>query len=347
MVPIGAFVLVGEHGRLRKAITLMAGSIAVGTVFAIERNLMLAFAFGYVYFAVATLIVHRWLRPMLSDARVTQGAVFAILFFLFVVFPGTALSPWIGAMLLIGWELALKGYSYLRETCGRPALLRDCALFILCDPTIVYVDRARRVQGCVTRQSFLRIGLGLFLGAIAAGVLSRLVAHAKPTNPSEVAVFGGLRFLSLYAAFSGLAHVQVPLMRLAGYVVPERYNFPFLARDPLDFWRRWNTYVGRWAQRYLFLPAMRRVRAGSLRGAIALGSTFLAVGGLHDAYTYFGDFTLRLPSTTSFALIAASTLLWLTLDEALRRARAGRVPRQVVAQASFVVLLLLGAAYWR
>jgi D-alanyl-lipoteichoic acid acyltransferase DltB (MBOAT superfamily) len=86
--------------------------------------------------------------------------------------------------------------------------------------------------------------------------------------------------------------MQIGLMRLIGYEVPERYRYPFLARSPEDFWRRWNTWLGSWAKRYLFYPLALHLRRNYrklwpvLQQAAAVVATFLFIGLLHDFAAY-------------------------------------------------------------
>jgi D-alanyl-lipoteichoic acid acyltransferase DltB (MBOAT superfamily) len=39
-----------------------------------------------------------------------------------------------------------------------------------------------------------------------------------------------------------------------GIVLPENFNFPYLATSPKDFWRRWHISLSGWIRDYLYLP---------------------------------------------------------------------------------------------
>jgi hypothetical protein len=74
-----------------------------------------------------------------------------------------------------------------------------------------------------------------------------------------------------------------------GHGVPERYRYPLLASGPQDFWLRWNVWVSRWAQRYIYVPvahAIVRRRGGRAGPIIAVMAAFLGVGLLHDLGVY-------------------------------------------------------------
>src|SRR5262249_49206419 len=88
---------------------------------------------------------------------------------------------------------------------------------------------------------------------------------------------------------SGLASLQIGYMRCIGYRVPERYRLPFLATSPQDFWRRWNTWIGRWGYRYVFFPTCRGLARSSIgRNSLAVAAiaTFVVIGLLHDLGIY-------------------------------------------------------------
>jgi hypothetical protein len=163
------------------------------------------------------------------------------------------------------------------------------------------------------------------------------------------------RFGAAYLQQSGLASVQIGLMTLAGYTVPECYRLPFLARSPQEFWQRWNVWVGSWARRYVFIPSSfglrRRYRWLPVPVATAIGVlvTFLAIGLLHDAPQY-GAHALRpvgawpFPKTTVLLLFCGATLiLWAWGARLLRRfgleGSRFRLPRSVTASVAIFVVL--------
>jgi D-alanyl-lipoteichoic acid acyltransferase DltB (MBOAT superfamily) len=136
--------------------------------------------------------------------------------------------------------------------------------------------------------------------------------------------------VGLYCAHSGLASFQIGWMRLFGHELPERYRYPLLATSPQDFWHRWNTWVGEWARRYLFVPvshaAIRRFGGalGVNAGAIV---AFAGVGLLHDLGVWvvraaFGAYRVSLRLTLMFVVFGVVLVAW----RALANAWAKRAP---------------------
>jgi len=164
-----------------------------------------------------------------------------------------------------------------------------------------------------------------------------------------VALHGVLRLLTRYAAHSGLASLQIGLTRCAGWQVPERYDFPLLARSPMDFWRRWNTYVRVWLEAYVFLPlataVARRSRSRAAQAVVAF-SVLVASGLLHDGYLFAGEHVASTRFTRLFLAAGLVALLWRLgggVSTALRARLAG-VPARRYDVTVFVTSHLLMAS---
>ena len=211
-------------------------------------------------------------------------------------------SPYNAIGVVWGWEMTLSAFSYMTD--GRRGKecpsLGDALFFIIVDPTFVYPGRSQKLPNDTPRlPGLFRICIGTF--GIWANEALRL-AHARRALPlappldqigavADYAVFAAhylLRGLGFYLSHSGLASVQIGLMRAVGFVTPERYVFPFLAASPQEFWQRFNRWVGAWVSRYVYYPfahrlSPRRAMIPSAWGTpVALLVTFVAVGLLHD-----------------------------------------------------------------
>ena len=205
-----------------------------------------------------------------------------------IVYPSPRALPTIG----IGFEAALSAYSYGVDAQRRPSppTRGDCLFFILVNPCLVYPERGRMFEdGSGSVRGAARVVLGA-----ATWIAQLFVTATLATSPSITNLYGrfwlltGGAAIALYFAHSGLASIQIGLMRMAGHVVGERYNKPFLARNPLDFWKRWNRYLGSWIKRYVFVPSAFRIHRALPRlparatAALAVILTFAVVGALHE-----------------------------------------------------------------
>lgn len=58
----------------------------------------------------------------------------------------------------------------------------------------------------------------------------------------------------LYFDFSGYSDMAIGIARLFGYRIMENFNWPYLARNVSDFWKRWHMSLTGWFRDYLFIP---------------------------------------------------------------------------------------------
>jgi hypothetical protein len=229
--------------------------------------------------------------------------------------------------LVLGWDLMLSAYSYCVETskASNDPPLGACWFFLLVNPALVYTQRGRQVgEPAIHTRSLARCGAGMLsLFAATAFLLPmhtllKKSAWTSSSGPRQIATLlgvGAVRFLIEYWRQSGLANVQIGMLRQLGYELPERFVLPILARDLADFWRRWNTYVGQWLLRYVFVPCSLRIGRewglGTAAKGLGIIVTFLATGLLHDVNAYAHRPVIEAQSTALFALNGIAILLWL------------------------------------
>jgi hypothetical protein len=222
---------------------------------------------------------------------------------------------------MLGWELTMSSYSYCVETSrgATVASLRECLFFLFVNPTLVYTVRGRPLSGPGGYRGLARACVGAAVMLFDFEVLIPMARNLRHTSPlswlqagalQTLALCGLVQFFAVYAAHSSLAHIQIGIMRHLGWEVPERYSVPILAKSPMDFWRRWNTYVRVWLEAYLFLPLaqrMARTNTGRWGQAGAAIATLLASGLLHDACAFAGSQQWK-PTMTTFFLSACVLL---------------------------------------
>jgi len=103
--------------------------------------------------------------------------------------------------------------------------------------------------------------------------------------------------LQIYFDFAAYSNMAIGDAQLIGIQLPENFQFPYLARNPVDFWSRWHMTLTRWIRDYLFFPINARYRGApvplylSLLGTMAViglwhgaGWGFVLWGALHGAY---------------------------------------------------------------
>jgi alginate O-acetyltransferase complex protein AlgI len=61
----------------------------------------------------------------------------------------------------------------------------------------------------------------------------------------------------LYFNFSGYTDIAIGSARLFGFELPENFNWPFIARNVLDFWNRWHITLTHWIRDYVFMTTYK------------------------------------------------------------------------------------------
>lgn len=95
---------------------------------------------------------------------------------------------------------------------------------------------------------------------------------------ANVLGFGFLSILRAYFDLSAFTDIAIGGGRLLGYNVSENFNRPFMARNIIDFWRRWHLTIAGWAKDYIFSPLM----LGTRRLAFSAFLTMIAMGMWHE-----------------------------------------------------------------
>lgn len=308
------------------------------------------------YFAALTVGVHT-LSAIYAARRADKAALFVLLATAFVLVPSLLVpGPRSVDAQLLGWDLMFSGYSYCIDASRmreRPSL-RECAFFMLVNPTYVFAERGERTGPPAVSAAALRRALGgiawiaLHRVVLAAPLIISARLLSATAAPRLVhALHLSTQALSTYFAHYGSASLVIGLMAMLGHRVPERYEQVYLARSPADFWRRWNTYLGHWARRYVFTPLAvvvpRKLRRLPLRLgiAVALLTTFAFVGLMHD-YVLFAQ-SPSVPTLPWGSLFFGVQALWLLAWVAASKWRPP-LPR-ALATAGSRLLLWVGLIY--
>jgi hypothetical protein len=346
--------------------------VAYGSALGIApRQVLLpsAIALGYLLLVACAVYVAAVRR---SRHRSTRWIVLSSLLFLCLVVPGATFPTFVLAPAIVwGFEVFLSSYSYLVDTdrAPDPGSLGACLEFILVNPQVVYAERGLPVEGLRERARGLGrccVGVATWLArdvaiALASSRLSRQFPVGQSLHLGSYSAFIQLytfQFIAYYLMHSGLASIQIGFGTIAGYRLPERYRYAFLSPTPREFWDRWNTWIGSWAKRYIFVPFslhLRR-RRGPFSGrngaaAIAILLTFACVGLLHDlaasANTSFAAFPARSGArgTLMFLLFGATSALSVGVERAVHRVRfpaiLGRLSMPMRLLCASIVLQIL------
>lgn len=308
---------------------------------------------GLAYFLLLAVVVALF-GPRLRMIAPSPAGIFCLCASACVLVPCiVAPVPEANAVRLLGFEMTLSMYSLLFELslARRPIAPRDAVFFMIVNPTLVWPERGsqslERSPGD-HRGATRRLLAGA--GAITlSGLLLERYRHLEipaSLNPVEPLLAFTVFGLGMCLFHWGGAGIQLACMRLLGWRVPERYDRPWVATNPLDFWGRWNTYVGAWLRRYVFTPRLlewRRSFRGkspaALQGAAVLW-TFVVSGLLHDLVEYPAQFSASLRWVTAFAVAGLSVVVW----EVVRRSLSTVAIRRGATTRSLAFVLAVGGS---
>lgn len=154
----------------------------------------------------------------------------------------------------------------------------------------------RRFDPQLFSEGLSLIFIGLFKKMVLGDNLGHVVAVGF-SNPAQMgtldAWLAAVGFtIQIYVDFSGYTDIGRGSAQLLGYRLPLNFNWPFLAANLTEFWRRWHISLSTWLRDYLFIP-MGGSRVSNMKLKRNLFIT-MALGGLwHGAdwhYVIWGMF---------------------------------------------------------
>lgn len=168
------------------------------------------------------------------------------------------------------------------------------ALFpqLIAGPIVRYRDLAGQLGPRQLSWERMALGLERFIVGLAKKVLlannmgivvDAIFATQAESLPWSVAWLGILAYaLQIYFDFSGYSDMAIGLGRMFGFVIPENFNFPYVARSVREFWRRWHISLSQWFRDYVYIPlgGSRGGRGQTYRNLILV---FLLTGFWHGA----------------------------------------------------------------
>jgi alginate O-acetyltransferase complex protein AlgI len=148
--------------------------------------------------------------------------------------------------------------------------LRDFLAFALFWPTMV-AGPIKRYQNFIPSlykglagptATDAMVGLQrIAIGCVKKWAADNLTGWIEFIEPQFAAQTIGTRWLFLVALafrilldFSGYSDMAIGFARMMGIAVPENFNWPYLARTPMEFWQRWHISLSSWIRDYIYIP---------------------------------------------------------------------------------------------
>ena len=81
-----------------------------------------------------------------------------------------------------------------------------------------------------------------------------------------------------YMQFAGYSDIAIGISMLLGIRLTENFNYPFLASNINDFWKRWHISLSQWCRDYIYTPIASSIRLP----VIAIICSMLVLGLWHE-----------------------------------------------------------------
>lgn len=119
----------------------------------------------------------------------------------------------------------------------------------------------REVSLDAFNQGFTRMIKGMVKKVMIADRIDVFVSYSF-TNVGQIgtlAAWTGIfaYLLQLYYDFSGYTDIAVGLGQMAGFILPENFDHPYLSSSVSEYWRRWHITLGEWFRDYVYMPVSR------------------------------------------------------------------------------------------
>lgn len=195
-----------------------------------------------------------------------------------------------------------------REKKSSKIRFLDTALYIgffpqlIAGPIVRYHDiidqiKKRTESIDLINSGITRFILGLFKKVVLANtcamVADPIMALDATTLSTPAAWLGIAAYtLQLYFDFSGYSDMAIGLGRMFGFRILENFNFPYISKSVIEFWRRWHISLSSWIRDYLYFPLGGSKRSAG-RTYFNLVLVFVLTGFWHGAtwnFIVFGFF---------------------------------------------------------
>lgn len=113
----------------------------------------------------------------------------------------------------------------------------------------------------------------------APATAEQLLNRYEDIATYKIWIFLGVTYLFAYIDFSAYSDIAIGGARLFGFRIMENFNWPIIAVNISDFWRRWHMSLSSFCQNYVYVPVMARKRSPYW----AAFATFLTMGIWHGA----------------------------------------------------------------
>jgi len=117
---------------------------------------------------------------------------------------------------------------------------------------------------------------------LALNFVNRVFESSDFFSSLELFIASIAQTFTLYLDFSGYTDIVIGLALLLGFELSENFNFPFLAQNVTEYWKRWHITLSQWFNKYVYFPMSYYLRRWKKWGtSISVFVVFLISGFWH------------------------------------------------------------------
>jgi len=188
--------------------------------------------------------------------------------------PGVNIKP-LGLELPIGISFyTFQTMSYTIDVyLGQAKVQRNIASFgayvtlfpqLIAGPIIRYQDIDDQLRERDENVWMFASGIRTFMAGLGkkiffantAGAMWEAFKNVPEDQRTVVGCWLGIIFymFQIYFDFSGYSDMAIGLGKMLGFKFLENFNYPYIARNITDFWRRWHMSLSTWFREYVYFP---------------------------------------------------------------------------------------------
>lgn len=95
----------------------------------------------------------------------------------------------------------------------------------------------------------------VLLSNVFAQIADGIFAYQPAELSTAAAWLGAIGYtLQIYFDFSGYSDMAIGLGKMFGFTFLENFNYPYISRSVMEFWRRWHISLSTWFRDYVYIP---------------------------------------------------------------------------------------------
>lgn len=140
------------------------------------------------------------------------------------------------------------------------------ALFpqLIAGPIVRYKDLSDQIKCRKESLGDFNSGVEIFIIGLAkkvliannVGILWKYYSSLAPESLTFLGAWIGITafHFQIYFDFSGYSDIAIGLGRMFGFELKKNFDYPYISKNIIDYWRHWHISLGAWFRDYVYIP---------------------------------------------------------------------------------------------